>query len=146
MSWGIWIDPYAGYVDIGFARKEFLAIYYTSILEEIGVGLSHGTIVRRLIREGEKLDSAEKLYNYIFSNQKTVKELVSKMNADLSQTRSDYLIHRAKMLNESPPVKRELIRHEMMSDQAAEKYVKAMMHTGFDILLHLIGACLGVQI
>jgi len=114
--------------DLGFAQKIYLEACYSHLISEIDEKKSHGQIVRGMIKEGYKLDDAEKTYQLII--------------ADLGAFRTQANVLRSEINRQE---KREAITQQAASSQQdmarweEQHRVDGLMHHAGHTAMHLGG-------
>lgn len=131
----------ADYLDIDYARQVYLISLYSSIIEDIESPLSHGEIVRQLIREGHNINDAEELYQHIKENRLQVVELVMKMKQNIEKIRSEYEFNQNIKLQK---IDKDYLARKAQQEESMKQFEHFAVHTGEHLIAHLFKSFLGV--
>jgi hypothetical protein len=118
-------------LDLEYSKQQFLVVLYESVLEEIGGGLSHGNVVRHLVKDGSKISDAEELYQYISNHQNEVRELIAEIKKSIALTKQEYDTNQSKQMVRA----REIYQNE-------QKETEILMMVGENLVHHAMGELL----
>jgi len=112
------------FLDLDYSKKIYLVVLYDSVLQEIEEGKRHGAIVRQLVKEGENVQLAEQLYQLIYNQKETVKELSDKLKAELVESKKKLIKYNDQY--SAPPALYNYNQQE--ADHMAFKVCEAALH------------------
>ncbi len=101
---------------------------YDSVLQEIEEGKRHGAIVRQLVKEGENLQSAEQLYQFIYNQKEIVRELSNELKAELLESKTELIKYNNQYSAPPAVYNYNLQEAEHMAFKACETALHYLLH------------------